>query len=147
MLDLKINSMEKEFVPIDESQELKELGFKEPVCGYYHKLGDKKQTVLNVAWINMNSNIKPSSSDYYISAPLYQQAFRWFRDVHNIDGWIVPFHSLDGKEWCYIIETESIEDNLGTDDDYDTYEEAEIACIRVLIEIVKKKKANEKTQL
>jgi hypothetical protein len=58
-----------------------------------------------------------------IPAILYQQAFRWFRDKYDL------FISIMHYENGY-----SINDLRR----FDTYEEAELACLKKLIEIVKK---------
>jgi hypothetical protein len=59
-----------------------------------------------------------------IPAILYQQAFRWFRDKYDL------FISIMHYENGY-----SINDLRR----FDTYEEAELACLKKLIEIVKNK--------
>jgi hypothetical protein len=56
-----MSELEKEFVPYQESLELKELGFDEPCLMYY----DYSCTLVE-------------SGVYECKAPLYQQAFRWF---------------------------------------------------------------------
>jgi hypothetical protein len=63
-----------------------------------------------------------------IPSILYQQAFRWLREKYKLDGFV--FNSGDGNY------SFNISDNyfLNT-----TYEEAELACIKKLIEIVKNK--------
>jgi hypothetical protein len=70
----------KDFVHYEEALELKELGFNEPCFGYH----SKDNGVLN-------GNIFTGMVYDYQSlllAPLYQQAFRWFRDNHELDGFV-----------------------------------------------------------
>lgn len=74
-----------------------------------------------------------------------QQAFRWFREKHNIDAWVQPFVSekqngkpfLPDESYVYYI----FEDGVYVDDavNFLNYEEAESACLQKLIEIVKTK--------
>jgi hypothetical protein len=103
--------MKKEFIPYEQALALKELGFDEPCLSSF----------------NENKTI--------CLAPLYQQAFRWFREKHNICGYIIEttnkYNKLDGK-FQYGISNSYY-------DVYDTYEEAELACLNKLIEIVKNK--------
>lgn len=74
-----------------------------------------------------------------------QQAFRWFREKHNIDAWVQPFVSekqngqpfLPDESYVYYI----FKDGVYVDDavNFLNYEEAELACLQKLIEIVKTK--------
>jgi len=115
--------MEKEFIPYEQALALKELGFDEPCFG---------------AWVNnelfITENEKPKIQSLSINqctAPLYQQAFRWFRDEHKLHGWVSFNYENENYKW-----------ELDTDmslDSYDTYEEAELACLKKLIEIVEPK--------
>ena len=74
---------------------------------------------------------------YYVQAPLYQQAFRWFREKYKIDAWVVPFKNLDDeKQYSYIIDELSFDEDP---EDFYTYEEAELECLKKLIEIVTNK--------
>ena len=75
--------MTKEFVPYDCALALKELGFDEPCCGYFRK--DSKKLFLCDFEIN-NDFIR--IHNYKVIAPLYQQAFRWFREKHELDSWV-----------------------------------------------------------
>ena len=128
--------MEKEFIPYEQALALKELGFDEPCIKYWNGIGeyfDQKD------WFNWNQ------SEKFVSIPLYQQAFRWFRERHNLNGilnhypntklWDFSVHDLrwDGKEF---IEHVKKEDRSVK---YSTYEEAELACLNKLIKIIKTK--------
>jgi hypothetical protein len=126
--------MNKEFVPYEQALELKELGFDEPCFGYYN--------VSNQELIEDLSNNRTGNDDSrWASAPLYQQAFRFFREkydkygVVNIDFFYLS-NNLEDKIFVYMIE-----DKLGyiidRSEEYNTYEEAEFECLNKLIEIVK----------
>jgi len=72
--------MEKEFIPYEEALALKELGFDGEVLGYYidaNVHGTKHKLVTKVIEDNtyFYNNLK---------APLYQQAFDWFRSEHKM---------------------------------------------------------------
>jgi len=124
--------MNKEFIPYEQALELKELGFDEECLGLYNKNGD----VLP---------LKPYTSEN--KAPLYQQAFRWFREKYCLQHEIIRAGS---KHWLLtIIEIDKVTENsifngnryeLDDEIEPNTYEEAELACLKKLIEIVKQSK-------
>ena len=129
--------MEREFVPQEIALELKELGFDEPCFGYY----SEKDFFIDL----------PSNIQYYtesIIAPTYSQAFRWFRENYNLRGFIgfrpnikqfdchVYDMSLSGKEYVKQRTMEA----FTKDPKVGTYEEAELECLKKLIEIIKEKK-------
>jgi hypothetical protein len=123
--------LENEFVPYEQALALKELGFDEPCFAYRDGGGYLmiKQTPHCV-----------------ISAPTFSQAFRWFRKEHKIHGevMIIKGHLFTWE--CYEISDskmvgvnritahESISSN-----EFKKPEEAELACLKKLIEIVKNK--------
>ena len=120
--------MEKEFIPYEESLALKELGFEKPCFGLYWM--DKTILIGDVK--NHNSR------EEVISAPLYQQAFRWFRTEHKMKFHI---HEDQWNHWCtpeiLIPETGDYEEIC---DSYETFREAELACLKKLIQIVNQNK-------
>ncbi len=117
--------MEKEFVPYEQALELKELGFDQPCFGYY-----KYEELL------IQGQSKNSDHGFSISAPLYQQAFRWFREKCGL--WQIVMQNTD-KDWTYDIMTIIGMVDYKIFDVFDTYEEAELECLKKLIEIVKNK--------
>jgi len=134
-------TMEKEFVPYKLALELKQLGFGEPCFAVYYSKDE------SFSWHHHidHTNDEPvlDSGEYNISAPLYQQAFRWFREKYGIKHMIFAGKISTvfyGYDLLHIEEQEFIvnnSDNGGGDCDYTTYEEAELACLQKLIEIVK----------
>jgi hypothetical protein len=123
--------MNKDFISFEQALELKELGFDDDCLGYYN-------IDPNAAHMPFLCIYKPYKNEFCLHAPIYQQAFRWFREKHgimytvhnNIENWKNTFHGAYSK----------INSNYESDytDDYATYEEAELACLKKLIEIVKK---------
>jgi len=124
--------MKSLFVPSEESKELKELGFDIPTFSVYNKHGklSKKYSI----------RYRVSGSEYTL-APLYSQVFKWFRkkgyDYEILRSPIL--NTLYGKTYYWNI-IKSNEEEFTTNDNYDTHEEAELACVRELINIVKKTK-------
>jgi hypothetical protein len=130
--------MNKEFIPYEQALELKELGFDEECLGYYHTTLSSSDVDLVLGKThNRFYHLVGIPEDFNTLAPLYQQAFRWFREKYGIVG-IVKFGT---QEFTYnIYNNDAI--GLLTKDSLDfngTYEEAEIACLKKLIELVKNK--------
>lgn len=68
-------------------------------------------------------------------------AFRWFREKYDLYYLIKVFKDDDGELiFDYVILEDSSDTESYDDEPYTTYEEAELACLIKLIEIVKKKK-------
>lgn len=146
--------MEKEFVPYEQSLDLKKLGFDEPCIATYNT--DKKVSrnpshnmedlpIEGQPYYWQNSKIHISC----ITAPLYQQAFRWFREKYNLyseikknyDGFSFLYYEgseLNKDYWInYILEMSDSEKRKTHI--YKTYEEAELELLKKLIEIIKNK--------
>jgi hypothetical protein len=138
--------VEKEFVPFELTVKLKALGFDEPCqLGWY----------LPHSEIAIKAGVEPNYWQLIpthpllnqIAAPLYQQAFRWFREKYNIFPEILTDCTTRPK-FCYTYtkffgnqndltsEEWGWEPNVGQYSLlYKTYEEAQIACLEKLIEI------------
>ena len=126
--------MEKEFIPYEQAVELKELGFDEPCFGYYSNG--------NLVYGNHTNNMMQR---FRYSAPTFSQAFRWFREKYGLHQHIKQYC---GEKFYFIIEDmvhprrsdEYTVEMLRTFNESNTQEEAELACLVKLIEIVKNSK-------
>ena len=127
--------MEKEFVPYVLSKQIKQLGFNEECFGYYVDV-----EVAN-PFLVIN-RISDTQGGYFTLAPTFSQIFKWFREKYKISGEISSDFYLEGKdnEWEYNIYQLGKEDDgyVGTINIFKTYEDAELECLKKLIEIVKK---------
>ena len=115
--------MTKEFIPYEQALELKKLGFDEPCLSYYE--GES---------FSYHLATMTSGDDYIIPAPLFQQAFRWFREKYMLYLHIVFIE----KGWHW--DVYHLDRGLVTQPElkyYHSYEEAELACLRKLIELIK----------
>jgi hypothetical protein len=124
--------MEKEFIPYELALALKELGFDEP-CFFSYDYWNTER-LANTYYNYVNYNVREKS----VSAPLYQQAFRWFREKYEFEFHIGCYRHTSVKYYQVYID-----DVLGKRS-YSfgkslTYEEAELECLKKLIEIVKEK--------
>ena len=125
--NLKNNFMEKEFTPYNLALELKELGFDEPCFGFYVPLLDGTQEFELMKFESQGKKV--------VLAPLWQQAFRFFREKYGLHYIICKNIQMDGYGYREVIQIPYMEENKNTI--FKTYEEAELACIRKLIEIAK----------
>jgi hypothetical protein len=132
--------MTKEFIPYKQALALKELGFDEPCFAHFVKHDDEIKCILDSDdfdewWTNNSDNLQ-------VKAPLYQQTFRWFREKYKLFG-CIDLHTSTPTHWYIRVDDiikndylfHSEDDNL----EFNTYEEAELACLIKLIEIVKNK--------
>ncbi len=128
--------MEKEFVPYEQALALKELGFDNICFGYYDLFNNKIVSTFNVN--NSNTELK---------APLFQQTFRWFREKYSLNHFIDSTRN-EGNYKYSIYKREKSESvfpykwnvQYYSNIDCTTYEEAELECLKKLIEICKNKK-------
>jgi hypothetical protein len=122
--------MEKEFIPYEQSLALKELGFNEP-CICYATIEYKDVLHCGIGFKIYKETDLPTKP---FGVPLYQQAFRWFREKYNLNSFVIDSMSYN---WYFNI-NEILKDDVISEVLYfKTYEEAELACLKKLIEIVK----------
>ena len=139
--------MNKEIVPYTKAFELKQLGFDEECFGWYDAeykdIINYDRTRNSCGWLNDSS----------CSAPTFSQAFKFFREKYGYDCSFEDelAYDDDDKEiemWDFFIyKTKQTSDKKMTfcSNNYSTYvesfckEEAELSCLRKLIEIVKNK--------
>jgi predicted GNAT superfamily acetyltransferase len=118
-----MNNLEKEFTPYDIALELKQLGFDEPCFGEWQNLKIGKNLIVDEE--DRIYDVPVLGAD--IKAPTYSQAFRFFREKYGLHQYIEYIKAADRYDlWVghYMRYTK-------------TYEEAELACLKKLIEIVK----------
>jgi len=149
--------MTKEFTPHEQALALKELGFDEPCFAYYTVIPEDK-----IDWFTIpeqgitdktsfgsskNYNSKSFEGEGTISAPTFSQAFRWFRKKYKLNsetpylpnvekyGIIVSDMTIKPKD---LSKNENFKRGVEITNNfaqYDTHEEAELACLKKLIQI------------
>jgi hypothetical protein len=132
---------EKDFVPYEESLELKQLGFDEPCGSFYDNKKELRRSLLEYPIINSKNGFHEKYG--IVTTPTYSQAFRWFREKYNIltivyanaSGYLFEWEDAVGGTHRGWSEYEGPNDS-GV---WDTYEDAELACLKKLIQIVKQK--------
>ena len=159
--------MEKEFIPYEQALALKELGFNEPCVGFFEN--DRQGSKIQFTYFHTIKDYNSIESDGLLelfgtktreekkqilieqnllfpwtSAPTYSQAFRWFLKKHGL-AWE---HSFDDSQIQLYVGKITYPDNSleffkSIEVKYDGYneaiEEAELECLKKLIEIVKNK--------
>jgi hypothetical protein len=129
--------MEKEFVPYVESLEIKELGFDKPCLGFFLNTGKFYTTAEYPHSIEVHTQNQLGDYNYdSTSAPTWKQAFEFFRDKYKLKFYI---REDIWNHWCSVTILEGSEEYTDIEW-YGTYEEAELECLKKLIEIVKEKK-------
>ena len=133
--------MEKDFIPYQLALRMKALQFDYDCFAFYQieyhedtpiMVDDDSQYRVSGLRTCKNSEIP----EHYVASPLYQQAFRWFRDNYNL------YHNIDKHGYWFF----EIKKDEGFGDltevisvyDFDRYEEAELQCLIKLIEVVEK---------
>ena len=126
--------MEKEFVPYELALRMKQLGFDEPCFAYYYTLNGRDwKFAEKTEYYKLDDNMNIGGK-FTISAPLFQQAFRWFREKHGY--WSYIKEATKGTCRFYI---EKFDEKFFNSDIIDSYEETELACLEKLIKIVEQK--------
>lgn len=108
--------LEKEFVPYNLAKQIKQLRFKQECFGYY----------IDVEVVNpflVKNIVSDDQGGYFTLAPTFSQAFRWLRENYDLrkQYGAFPHHTIITN---YLI-------------DGGVEEEAELECLKKLIEICK----------
>lgn len=134
--------MKEQFIPYEQALEFKELGFNEQ-CMRFWSSKNGGTLVLPQRINNMHNTVNSSTElAGYCSAPLWQQAFDWFREKHNIlgnvyanaSGYLFEWHDAEGGTH----RGDSDFDGPNDGGVWDTYQEAREALLIRLISIIKK---------
>jgi hypothetical protein len=122
--------MKNDFNPYEQALALKELGFDEPCFGEYRQW-DGGKPYLQLYQDLDGCSTDPADYEYTTEciAPTYSQAFRWFREKYGLCLVIKP---IDDKklDLGYNLLKNGLIINAHL-----TYEEAELACLKKLIEL------------
>ena len=134
-----MENLQKDFLPYELSLKMKQLGFDEPCLAKYITSdlvvkGCYKDSHILHALFEENE-----ICEAHILVPTFSQAFRWFREKHNLDSRFHTYtHHKDGNRTDYM--HDFIDGKKTSFDGFEkTYGEAELACLEKLIEIVENK--------
>ena len=87
---LNQNRMEKEFVTYDLALRMNQLGFDEECLAIYSN-ANPKTGLYTLKKYRLKLIKQASQKDKCVKAPLFQQAFRWFRDKYNLRASFMDF--------------------------------------------------------
>ena len=118
--------MKKDFIPYEQALELKELGFDEPCFGGYYSNQDN----VNLWFFKeaKNSDRDERVREGFATAPTYSQAFRWFRKEHGLNHFVEPDVDCEPNYYNAYVQCSLVYHG-------NNYEEAELACLKKLIEL------------
>lgn len=123
--------MEKEFVSYELALKLKELGFDEECFGWWSWINGITASLYTYPMKNsdMASHyMHPNNA----SAPLWQQAFDWFRETNGLFAEFSVDTLKNKYDWCIPV---NIDRGYCSEKEYDTYQEAKEECLKKLIEL------------
>ncbi len=138
--------MIKEFVPYKESLVLKDLGFNEMCITSYDDKG-RLNSIFNMDYDDIEDEVymddtpeelwcyNSTNGSGYIAAPLYSQAFEWFRVKHKLDSYCRTVDDTGSSYWkiSKLYEDGNVK---GYSNFSSTYEEAQLKCLQELIKMV-----------
>ena len=131
----------KDFVTYEQALALKELGFDEPCILLYRGLDTQPVCQMGYEFKTEKNSDYSDETNYWLTVPTFSQVFRWFREKHDLHSCVAPVYQDEISKvivyWFWIQGFDSFEDE---DINYKTPEEAELACVDKLIEIVKMNK-------
>lgn len=140
--------MNKEFIPYGLALRLGSLGFDEPCFGYYvegelrgvnlgiEQLGGMKPYYQRFGFHTLSNHDIDNPKKIVVTAPTWQQAFRWLREIKEVE-YQITYAGAKGRYNAFV--EDYFYDNNGDLKEF-TYEEAELACLEKLIEIVEQSK-------
>ena len=131
--------MEKEFVPYELAVKLKAIGFDEHELCFAHWIERDERDGGGVKLEMWNDEDTYYEVKSLIKAPTFSQAFRWLLKEYNLYAIIIPTVTMHWTFKTMTVVEDIVEvppyDHVDAND-YGTREEAELACLVKLIEIV-----------
>jgi hypothetical protein len=134
--------LQKEFVPFELAQKLRNLDFNEP-CLFVYRIGSLFLPMGYDFLDNLKQDLKNCRNTRLVtvlSAPTYSQAFRWFREEHKLH----PIISNDYKDGLYQL---YVQDWICEEDNEIkrfSYDDAQYVALSKLIEIVEERQKQPK---
>jgi len=138
----------EEFIPYNQALALKKLGFEERCFSYYV---DQNHLKIPHFVYEKNKNLQNG----WCLAPIFSQAFRWIREKYGLESYInpeLPFSYNNPKYTVVFIQTTKgfitytdntiwvsrVRENIERKR-FSTHKEAELECLKKLIEIIESK--------
>ncbi len=135
--------MNKEFIPYEQALALKKLGFDEPCILLYRGLDAQPVCQMGYEFKTEKNSDYNDETNYWLTVPTFSEAFRWFREKYKLHQYIKQYYGenfffhIEDMVWHRRFDEYTVE-MLRTFNESSTQEEAEVECLKKLIEIVKK---------
>lgn len=131
-----------DFLKYKEALKLKELGFKELCYGYFAPNTSANDDLTGAdrpfAYVLYAPyKFDPKKDSYDVAAPTFRQAFKWFRDIHKLHV-ETPFVVSKQRYIASITEVKELHSQTFFNGNHINHEDAELACLKKLIEIISK---------
>ena len=126
--------MEKEFIPYEQALDLKELRFNEPCVAIFCT---NKELNIDDGFYKQEEYHKNT-----VLAPTFSQAFRWFREKYDVYHFVTREVGINTSDIFFVASYYKGKKGNSPKDtciSSRTYKEAELECLKKLIEIVKNK--------
>ena len=120
--------MKNEFIPYEQALALKGLGYYRPSFGKYYTLNGKTWKLADNKEYDLLDELYDIGSKFTISAPTYSQSFRWFREKCGLNHFVEPDVDCGPGYYNAYVQCSLVYHG-------DNYEEAELACLKKLIEL------------
>lgn len=144
--------MNNDLIPYPEALRLKKVGFNNVPCfGVWYNIPEDVD--LKFFDLERHFSSQPYETQYYankayknaVLAPTYRQAFQWLLTKLHLYGIILPTITASWTfKTMYVVEglIEVPRYNYVVGNDYSTFQEAELACLKRLIEFVEQTTKN-----
>ena len=132
----------KEEIEKPEALEMMKLGFDELCFKFYINNPEVFASDEIFRFRGIEEDIRRKNSHFFdskeiITAPLYQQAFRWFREKYKLEGVVQQAEYFTWYKCTINQYNEDGKKYVADWFEYQTYEKAELECLKKLIQIVK----------
>jgi hypothetical protein len=137
-----MEDLQKDFVPYELTLRMKQLEFDEECLAIYSN-ANIKTGLYTLKKYRLKLIKQASQKDKGVKAPTFSQAFRWFREKYQLLSWtFTPFGVSNGYFWEIVNLSDIVIEggfSSGQSGQFNTYEEAELACLEKLCEIIEQK--------
>jgi len=137
--------LNKHFLPFEEAVALYYLGFDEACYGTFES-SQYDITMMSGWFYNSGYTRFLNHVHYRLCSPYYRDAFKFFREKYNIHGepYLILLENTNGtikqtkenNEYSFKVLVEGIPHFIISKHIYDSHEEAELACVKEIIEII-----------
>lgn len=126
----------EDFIPYEQAMQMHDLGYDDNAYYYYHLCNTPELKDIYMADWFLHTALAFNSGCPTIPAPLYQEAFRWFRQKHHLTSvincpteytafWMINDYDNHAAKYSCV---------------HNSYENAQQSSLKTMIEIVQHRK-------